>query len=289
MNCPACLDSASHLWATKDGHRLWRCGECGSVFASPEGIQRETAQLYGHYYDRPVGEVTPVVRESLARIVRAAEPYRRTGRWLDIGYGEGAVLSVASEHGWQCHGTEIAPSMLERGRLKGWAVSADTRDGSRFPRGGFDVVTLIETLEHVPEPRTFLADAARLLRPGGLLFLTTPNADSLNRRVLGAAWSVVSPPEHLTLWTARGLVAAARAVGFQVCRLRTEGLNPVEFLARLRPAEGKPVDRNEAALALNTAFSRSRWTRACKASVNAGLSIVWLGDTLKLWARRNAD
>jgi 2-polyprenyl-3-methyl-5-hydroxy-6-metoxy-1,4-benzoquinol methylase len=261
---------------------------CGSLFVSPEAVHQETAELYGHYYDRPLCEVASVVVESLARIVRRAERYRRTGRWLDIGYGEGALLTVANQHGWRCHGTEIAPAMLERGRVQGWEVATSTRDASRFPAGGFDVVTLIETLEHVPRPRAFLADSARLLRPGGVLFLTTPNADSLNRRLLGAAWSVVSPPEHLTLWTARGLMAATSSLGFQVERLRTDGLNPMELLARLRAAL-QPVHRNEAALALNIAFSKSRWRRACKASVNAGLSLVRLGDTLKLWARRNAD
>lgn len=250
----------------------------------------QTAALYASYYDRPRTVLAQVVGAALERVVRGAEPYRQTGRWLDVGYGEGALLSVAARHGWRCHGTEVAADVLGEGLERGWVVDRETVDPERFPPRGFDVVTLIETLEHVPGPRGFLADAARLLRPGGLLFLTTPNADSVNRRLLGTAWSVVSPPEHLTLWTARGLQAAAESLGFQVDRLRTEGLNPVELLARLRPAAaGEPVPRNEAALALNTAFFRSRWRRACKASINAGLSAFRLGDTLKLWARRNPD
>jgi 2-polyprenyl-3-methyl-5-hydroxy-6-metoxy-1,4-benzoquinol methylase len=288
-DCPACLASDSRLWASKSGHSLWRCAKCGSLFTSAEGVQQETEELYGHYYDRPLGDVPLVVLESLARIVRRAERYRRTGMWLDIGYGEGALLSLASKNGWRCHGTEIAPAVLERGRLQGWEVATSTQDGSRFPEGGFDVVTLIETLEHVAGPRAFLADAARLLRPGGVLFLTTPNADGLNRRLLGSSWSVISPPEHLTLWTTRGLVAATASLGFEVDQLRTEGFNPIEVLGRLSPVAGKPLNRNEAGLALNSAFSASRWRRACKRSVNAVLSLLTLGDTLKMWARRKAD
>jgi 2-polyprenyl-3-methyl-5-hydroxy-6-metoxy-1,4-benzoquinol methylase len=288
--CPACLAIRAARWARKQGCELWKCGGCGAIYARAEAVEAETAALYATYYDRPRTELAPVVEAALARVVRGAAAFRQTGRWLDMGYGEGSLLAVAAADGWQCHGTEVGENVLEEGRSRGWTVARDTADTARFAPGGFDVVTLIETLEHVPGPRGFLADAARLLRPGGLLFLTTPNADSLNRRFLGASWSVISPPEHLTLWTARGLRAAASSLGFRVDRLRTEGLNPVEILARARPSPGgAPVHRNEAALALNTAFSRSRWRRACKAAVNSGLSLLRVGDTLKLWARRTGE
>ena len=287
--CPACLQGDAQPWTRKAGHDLWRCRSCGALFASSAGVHAEMEELYTRYYDRAPTPVPPAVDASLHRLVRGAEGYRQTGRWLDMGYGEGALLSVAQSEGWRCHGTEVASDALAVGRSRGWVVSRDTQDPQQFPPHSFDVVTLVETLEHVAEPRALLEDAARLLRGGGLLYLTTPNANSLNRRILGARWSVVSPPEHLTLWTARGLVLATSAMGFKVRRLRTEGLNPSELLARLEPRAGKPVDRNQAAIALNTALSGSRWRRGCKSSVNAGLSLVRLGDTLKLWALRTVD
>lgn len=148
---------------------------------------------------------------------------------------------------------------------------------------------MIEFLEHVRAPHDFLHSAARWLRPGGLLYITTPNADSLNRRLLGLQWSIFSPPEHLTIWSARGLRHALTKAGFKVQRLRTEGLNPCEIIARLRPRnrEARQVDRNTTAFALNNTFSTSPLRRAVKKSINRALSAFQAGDTLKVWAVRS--
>jgi hypothetical protein len=99
-----------------------------------------------------------------------------------------------------------------------------------------------------------------------LLYLTTPNAKSLNRRCLGLEWSIFKPPEHITIWTARGLRAALSGAGFQCRRTRTEGFNQCEILSRLRrelaplqprgrKGDVEPVDRNETGFALNQALS----------------------------------
>jgi SAM-dependent methyltransferase len=276
-------------WGAKGGHPLWRCRGCGSIFADPRGAA-DAQELYEHYYDRATFEVPEQVAAALRRIVHAAEPFRQSGRWLDMGFGEGALLDLVAEAGWSCSGTEISPRVLEQGRSRGWAVAASTDDPALFPPASFDVVTMVELVEHVPAPTRFLGDAARLLRPGGLLYITTPNANSLNRRYLGHSWSVVCPPEHLTLWSPRGLSLAVRRAGFRIESLRAEGLNPAEIVSSFRRSGGTdpPIDRNQAALALGAAMAASRPRRAAKAAINRVLSLLGLGDTLKLTAVRTA-
>jgi len=174
---------------------------CGTIFTRAQ-IKAETLEeLYDHYYDAAQFEMPTVVAQSLERVVFSFEPFRLTGRILDIGYGEGGLLQFAEKQAWQCFGTEISPRSLAYGKERGWIVTDKAADDPRFLLQSFDVVTMIELLEHVPNPREILQAAARWLRPGGLLYLTTPNAKSLNQRVLGLEWSVVSPPEHLALWT----------------------------------------------------------------------------------------
>jgi ubiquinone/menaquinone biosynthesis C-methylase UbiE len=181
----------------------------------------------------------------------------------------------------------IAPQALEYGERRGWVVTADAEVDSRFPEQGFDVVTMIEFLEHIPDPDNFLRSATRWLRPGGALYLTTPNANSINRRLIGLDWSIFNPPERLTIWTARGLSHALARAGLRPRRIRTEGFNPSEILARRVRPKSVEVNRNQTAVVINQAFSSSSFRRAIKTSINHCLSALRVGDSLKVWAVHN--
>jgi SAM-dependent methyltransferase len=254
--------------------------------------------MYAGYYGVARFETSAAASASLTALVQSCRDLRRTGRWLDVGYGEGGLLRIAGAHGWHCFGTELSPDALKEGEARGWTVCADAVQDARFELGSFDVVSMVEFLEHVEDPDDHLSAAARWLRPGGLLYLTTPNARSLNARVLGARWSVVSPPEHSVLWSGPGLRAALARAGLHVADLRAEGLNPVELLAALRAGKGSAagsdtqaaivVDRNQAGFALNDALSRSPLRRRLKRSANRVLSALGLGDTLKVRAVRGS-
>jgi SAM-dependent methyltransferase len=179
---------------------------------------------------------------------------------------------------------------LEYGREQGWVVTAEPSADARFRAGVFDVVTMIELLEHIPDPDRLLRDAADWLAPGGLLYITTPNVRSLNGRILRLDWTVVSPPEHVILWTASALRRALAGAGLQVVRVRAEGCNPSEILSRLGRNRRRewPINRDESGRALSETFSRTRFRRAMKSAINEGLNALNLGDTLKAWAQRAA-
>lgn len=285
--CPACDGSAPRLLGTKDGHHVWRCAACDVVFSRvlPADVGRE--HLYDEYYRQSQFAVPATVQASLAQLVRSAARFRRTGRWLDMGYGEGALLKAAEQEGWQCYRTELSSPVLEYGRQRGWAVTADAAGDERFVKGAFDIVTMIEFLEHMPEPRRVLEDACRWLRPGGLLYLTTPNVRSLSGRLLGLDWVVVGPPDHVVLWTASALRRTVEATGFRVERLRAEGCHPHEIMAALRRRRDlATVNRVQAGIAVSAAMSRTWLRRSLKRAANAGLNVLGLGETLKLWAVR---
>lgn len=288
--CPACNDGPVSYWAKKSACELSRCCRCYALLCTKVPGPRETGRLYEQYHDAARFTLASTVETSLERLVSEAERSRFTGRWLDFGYGEGGLLEVAQRHGWACYGVEISRSMLDYGSGKGWAVTSDPRGDPRFANGTFDVITMIEVLEHVADPVSVLSEAAQWLRPGGLLYVTTPNARGLNCRILGQAWSVVCPPQHLILWTPRALRAALARTGFKVSRLRAEGFNPAEILAWVRGGRSaaESVNRYESGLALSAALERSRVRRTAKAVVNRGLSALGFGDTLKVWASRAA-
>jgi ubiquinone/menaquinone biosynthesis C-methylase UbiE len=285
--CPACRVSGHRPFGTKGGHALLHCSACGTIYSGTKPCGQALDEIYDHYYDQASFELHPVTGAALDRLARSFSPFRSTNRWLDVGYGAGGLLTVAESHGWSCHGVEISPSTLRYGADRGWQV-AESMEAACFRSARFDVVTMIELIEHVTAPDELLDRAARLLRPGGLLYVTTPNSRSLNRRILGLDWSVIAPPEHLTIWSPQGLCQALVRAGFVPTRVRAEGLNPSELSARLRPArpECPPLNRNEAARALNEIFSRSPLRRNVKAAINGGLSLLRAGDRLKVWAIR---
>jgi hypothetical protein len=137
---------------------------------------------------------------------------------------------------------------------------------------------------------SLLDAAAAWVRPGGLLYLTTPNARSANRWVLGSAWTVVDPPDHRTLWTRAAIRRGLQRAGFRASAIRTHGLNPGEMAARLRRGTRAPAgdggSRNRTAHALGEMLSASPRRRALKDAANAALSWLGVGDTIKAWAVR---
>lgn len=285
--CPACWEELNPVFGMKDEYTFRECTNCSTLYTTERPSVTDTATLYDHYYDNASFGVSPVVAASLGRVIDDCAAYRKTGNWLDVAFGEGGMLSLVEERGWNCYGSEVSVRALEHGSGKGWIVTSRLDNDPRFIPESFDVVSMIEFLEHVADPEPILQDVARLLRPGGLLYLTTPNASSFNSRTLGLAWSVFTPPEHLTIWSEKGMRFALGRLGFQILQVRTEGFNPKELLDRVRPKSGtreSVPSRNDVAFTLNAAFSSSPGRRIIKTAVNRILTLTRSGDTLKVRA-----
>lgn len=276
MRCRVC-DRDLAPWGATGGVPLLRCGSCGSIHAD---CAKPTEDLYSDLYSRE--EVVPrAVAASLDAVASSMLGLRTHGRWLDIGFGQGALLDAAARAGFACHGTELSEVALRKGRARGFVTAADT---AGFADGSFDVVSLVELVEHVEDPRAFLREARRVLRPGGCLYITTPNAWSLNRWVLKAAWSVFAPPDHITIFTPRGLRRLLRECGFDRVSIRTEGLNPFEILRSMRrPAGGGAAEFNRAQTSaqLCETLTASPGRKRLKVALNAGLNLLRQGDSMK--------
>jgi hypothetical protein len=117
--------------------------------------------------------------------------------------------------------------------------------------------------------------------------VTTPHGRGISARLLRTGWSVVAPPEHLQLFSLRGLRSALEAAGFQVDSAKTHAVNPTELMAALRRnrAPVEATSRVESGYKLNEALSTSRRGAAVKSAANAVLSATRLGDSIRLVAR----
>ena len=229
--CPACGAESGAARGIKNGIALRACGACGTLYAlTATGASYD----YDGYYDDTNLSVPDFISRRLNEIFAGFAPYRQTGRLLDIGCGAGTILEAARRTGWEAEGTEVSRTAVEHAGRAGFKVFHGDLVEARYPEGHFDVVTLSELLEHLTEPRSMLAEVARVLRPGGLLWATTPHARGLSARVLGTGWSVVSPPEHLQLFSLGGVRRMLREAGFRRASVTARGSNPAELWRALR-------------------------------------------------------
>jgi SAM-dependent methyltransferase len=148
----------------------------------------------------------------------------RGARVLDIGCGDGRFLAAMAARGAACvEGLETDPVAARLARRRtGATIHERGIEQADLPEAGFDLVSLLHVLEHVPDPRATLIAARRVLRPGGgVLFVALPNAGSLEAALFGSAWYHLDLPRHLWGFTPHTLVRLVEECGFAVSGLRS--------------------------------------------------------------------
>jgi SAM-dependent methyltransferase len=131
-------------------------------------------------------------------------------RWLDFGCGLGGLVRYARARGYQVVGHDEGYAADQLRRLDTPSLSSAELDDLD---GTFDIVTAIEVIEHVIEPVAVLARIGRLLRPGGVLFLTTGNAEPYRGRI--DRWQYVRPDIHVSFFEPETLRVAYRLAGLE--------------------------------------------------------------------------
>jgi SAM-dependent methyltransferase len=155
-------------------------------------------------------------------------------RLLDVGCAAGWLLRHAAARGWHARGVELSEPAARFARERGLDVFHGTLAEAAFPDGGFDLVYLGDVLEHVPDCRATLEEAARVLAPGGHLYLRGPiTTNSLARafglalyRAFGRTIVLREPPYHLWEFTPGPLRRLFRTAGLHVLRMEQSKIPP---------------------------------------------------------------
>lgn len=150
-------------------------------------------------------------------------PRFRPGGWaLDVGCGNGVFLSHLKRHGWNVVGVDLGRAAAEAaGRAFGIQVHVGALEEAPLAPASFDFIHLRHLLEHLPDPVATLAAVHRLLKPGGLLYIETPNVDSYGCRVCGPYWHPWESPRHLCLFSPDTLHRLLAGAGLRPTRLWT--------------------------------------------------------------------
>lgn len=153
-------------------------------------------------------------------------------RLLDIGCGAGGYMLAARELGCPAVGLEPSLEHSTVGRSLGLDIRSGYFTAGIFPAGSFDIVLLSHVIEHIYDPKRFLREVFEVVKPGGVLVVVTPNADSLVARICGPYWTMLKPVDHVSLLSERSFRAMGLdAVGGVAFRQRECAWEPFASVA----------------------------------------------------------
>jgi ubiquinone/menaquinone biosynthesis C-methylase UbiE len=202
-------------------HRLLRCPECDLYQKGMNPPAYIYEEAYHVKYTRREASKIATAKLRLA----AAKPELPFSRphLLDIGCSIGATINAAEQLGWKATGVDISRAAVEHCRKQGW--DCHTTEGLELPfeNETFDVVTHWHVLEHVENVAETLSEWRRVLKPGGLMILETPDARYLKARILGPRYKKFWPSAHLYAFNRVNLSSILNQQGFEILPTRLTG------------------------------------------------------------------
>jgi 2-polyprenyl-3-methyl-5-hydroxy-6-metoxy-1,4-benzoquinol methylase len=140
---------------------------------------------------------------------------KHRGKLLEIGCGNGEMQKYLDMLGWQTEGIDFDPIAVEKARSKGIKINLGSLHEQEYNDNTFDAVILSHVIEHVPNPLALLSEIHRILKPGGMISLVTPNSNAFGRLIFGNFWLHLDPPRHLFLFNNKALIKSAQMAGFK--------------------------------------------------------------------------
>lgn len=201
--------------------RVVRCLGCGLVFTNPRPTAAALARGYAETAD------DAYLAESSSRSINAhislntIKTLAPSGRLLELGCSVGYFLNAARSD-FDVEGVEPSAWAREHAQRRFGLRLHASLEQAGFEPGSFDVVAMIDVIEHLPDPKASLEQAARLLKPGGILYLVTPDIGSLSAAVLRSYWWGLRPA-HIYYFDGRTLGSLLQDCGFSVALSKSFG------------------------------------------------------------------
>lgn len=252
IKCPACFSQkVSFRFQGEDVYEkeasgrfsYYQCDNCDSIFIWPLPQPREISTFYpsDYYaykesskkgfltelrekvvitgYEGYQGEnlfwrlLIPLIRGKFVDILPAR--LVGSGKFLDVGCGNGRDLELLGKYGWEAHGIEIDRRVAEGAKRRGLKVEWTSLEDYE-PKERFDVIKLWHVFEHLPNPHLALRKLNDILKDNGTIYMALPNIRSLNAFLFRRYWMGFEIPRHIINYSRNGLEFVLKEHGFQI-------------------------------------------------------------------------
>lgn len=233
--CNLCGGTKTQPFCPENGRGLVQCDECGLVYVAEQPVADELYALYGETYFKndDSGEVGYTdyikdernIRKTVNRRFDHIEKFVKPGRLLDVGCAMGFFIDEASKRGWQVEGQDISHYATEYVMNRfGHTAHHGSLLQLELPQGAYDLVTMYDVIEHVPDPKGYMQRVAELVKSGGVFELATPDVGSIPARMTGKRWiGYKLSDEHVYYFSVQTLTRMLDEAGFDVEHVRHIG------------------------------------------------------------------
>ncbi|MCX6695685.1 MAG: class I SAM-dependent methyltransferase [Candidatus Altiarchaeota archaeon] len=228
VSCNLCGSDRERILFQKDSFNIVKCGKCGLVYVNPRLDGSELSELYNknkispvEYYVQNTADDEKTFRERAKKI----KQFKDSGVLLEVGCGVGTFLKELKKAGFNVYGIDINKSAVEycKSRNNLGDVTASSFEEGSFKKESFDVIVMNDVLEHTTDPSSVLKTAYGLLKKDGLIFITTPDVESLTAKLSGSRWLHFKPDEHLYYFSPKTLRQMLEQAGFSFMEARHVG------------------------------------------------------------------
>lgn len=236
--CPLCGSKNTELW--KKGNiksvrieefkitdhqygkhwELLKCINCDFIFSNPFP-PAEISEIYEkvedpEYVEEEEGR-SGNFKSILKNLKKIAEP---EGPFLDVGSATGIMMNLAKREGWKVYGVELSSWAVEEAK-KRYGIEIVRGDFLEvdFPENFFNVIALIDIIEHVPKPKETMEKVWKLLKRSGVCVVVTPDVMSLTAKIMGEKWWHFRPA-HIGFFSKKPLFYLFNSIGFEIVKVK---------------------------------------------------------------------
>ena len=223
IDCPVCAGHSFSLRFTKQGEDFVLCDGCGLLLINPQPEMVAVEQTYdSDYSDHYIRKADKKLKRCKKWVARVKNRFQSAGRWLDVGCSAGFVVAAAEQAGFEAFGVEVEPAAVSYASdvLNLSNVSVGTLEEQHYPENYFDVVSMYDVIEHVPDLNSVVAELRRIVKPDGVIEIRTPDLGHWKTPKDLSQWKEVKPSEHLYYFNARTLTQLFQNHGLKLSKRR---------------------------------------------------------------------